>query len=178
MKQMIFRVLLFACVFLPMTVSAHSFGASLERIVGEYAIDIGYDPPVLVGGDRVVFDFNLLMPVASTSVPFDYVWVRLRTEGQALLSTGVHRADLGPTSLLLELPEETKGDLEVYVRFQKEDETLAEADFVIPVSPYEDPEWWHRYAIALAALAAGLLGGASALYGWNQWRGHADVRAD
>jgi hypothetical protein len=167
---MAFFVLILLFVVSPQVADGHAMGASLEKVIGAYHIDIGYDPAILMGGDRVVFDFTLLQAAASTSVPFDYVWVRLRANDQALLSTGVHKAELGPTSLLLELAEETEGDLEVYVRYQKDDETLAESEFMIPVLPYEDPNRWHEYVIALGILVFGVCMGGFPTYWWARRR--------
>lgn len=168
-----FLLSIVAVLSLPFMASAHAWGASLEKVIGDYHIDIGYEPPVLMGGDRVVFDFTLLQATASTSVPFDYVWVRLRANDQAVLSTGVHKAELGPTSLLLELAEETEGDLEVYVRYQKDDEKLTESEFVIPVLAYEDQDWWHEYAIAFGILVFGVCMGVFPTYWWALRPRHA-----
>jgi len=158
-----FVMLIVSCAF-PFVVAAHGSGASLERTADGYLIDIGYDPMIIYEDDRVVFDFTDLFDAASvsaqatTTVDFDYVWVRLRDgDGGTLLATGIRRADFGPTSLLYAIPEKVGGDLQLYVRYQNGDETVVETDFVIPVEPYDKPYWWVPLAGSAAAGALGAL---------------------
>lgn len=146
-----------AMMAFPLIVSAHASGASIERPVGNYFVDIGYDPAIVSEGDRVVFDFTELLDLeairmqATTTVDFDYVWVRLRDSDDAtFLATGIRRADFGPTSLLMTAPDDTD-ELRLSVRYQKGEETLAEADFTIPVEPYREPYWWKSLALAASA---------------------------
>jgi hypothetical protein len=143
-------------------------GASLERTVGEYWIDIGYDPVQPRGGDRMVFDFNLADAAAtSTRVQFDYVWVRLQNENQTLLASGIHRAEIGPTSLLYSLPRNAKGELTMHVRYQRGNDALAEADFIIPVAAYEDPRWWYPF---LGCAVLGAVVGFFGMFAFILWR--------
>lgn len=153
-------VVVVACLF-PGLVAAHGSGTSLERTVDRYFIDIGYDPATVYEGDRIVFDFTDLFDAASiraqatTTVDFDYVWVRLRENGGGtLLATGIRRADFGPTSLLYAVPDELKGELEVYVRYQKGDEGIVESTFAIPIKPYREPYWWLPFVGSAASGAA------------------------
>ncbi|MFZ2886923.1 MAG: hypothetical protein WA021_03835 [Minisyncoccia bacterium] len=140
-----------------MSISAHGTGASLERTVGDYWIDIGYDPAQLVGGDRIVFDFNLARASATTTrVNFGHVWVRLQSDGQTLLATGITHADIGPTSLLFMLPKDVEGELVLSARFQNDDLTLAETQFTISVAPYQEPYWWWPYAGIVAGGGMGI----------------------
>lgn len=144
---------------LPAAAYAHGFGASLERTVGEYWIDIGYDPSQVIAGDRMVFDFNLAEAAAtSTPAAYDYVWVRLRGDDQTLFATAVRRADIGPTTLLYTLPRDMKGDLTLSVRYQKENATLAESDFTLPMAALKDSKllfWMIGSGLVAAAIGAG-----------------------
>jgi hypothetical protein len=152
----------------PLAVYAHGSGASLEKVVGEYWIDIGYDPVQPMGGDRMVFDFNLAEAAATgTPVDFDYMWVRLQSDKRTLLATGVHRAEIGPTTLLVALPKDSKGALGLSVRYQRGIETLAEADFEIPVAPYEDPRWWWPF-VGVGTITA--LAGVVLAVGFMRWK--------
>lgn len=160
-----FVIVLLFCLIGP-SVAAHSLGVSLERTVGEYWIDIGYEPSQPFGGDRMVFDFNLADAAAtSTTVEFDYVWVRLQSSEGTLLASGIHRAPIGPTTLLIMLPKDTKGDMHLSVRFQKDDDTLAESEFTIPVTPYEEPRWWMPF---VAAAFAGVVVGSLTILMWKR----------
>ena len=38
---------------------AHGSGASFEKVVGEYLIDVGYEPAERIEGDSQRFDFNV-----------------------------------------------------------------------------------------------------------------------
>lgn len=122
----------------PHVLFAHNSGASLEKSVPPYIVDIGYDPVSPVAGDRLLFDFTLV-DTASTSIPFDYVWVRIEKEKRTILATGIAKAAYGPTSLLYAIPEDLSGELQLFVRYQRGDESLAEADFIMSIAPKETP---------------------------------------
>src|SRR3989344_1729945 len=74
---------------------AHSEGTSLEKQVGDYVVDIGYEPEELRTGERLLLDFNLLSTEGSP-VDFTSVWVRLESEGETLLATWVANPESGP----------------------------------------------------------------------------------
>jgi len=50
---------LYTAFLLPGSLHAHGTGVSLEKIIGEYKVDIGYDPPVLEALNPVYFDLAL-----------------------------------------------------------------------------------------------------------------------
>jgi len=157
MSHTILRVIAALVIIAPLFASAHATGVSIEKRIGEYVVDIGYDTPQPVAGSRIILDFAL-SDTASTTVPFEYVWVRLEHEKQTLLATGIAQAEFGPTSLLYMLPETLSGDLAVHVRYQSGNTALAETDFVIPVS--EPPRSAADYTpYAMAALLGALLTG-------------------
>lgn len=154
MKRLFLSVLLVS-ICIPSAASAHGAGASLEKEVGQYKVDIGIDPEFPMGGDRMVFDFDLLEKDA-TPVTFDYAWVRLEQGGKLLFASGIRRADIGPTSLLYLLPAEAEGELAISVRYQKGERSLAEADFRLPVESREEPYVW--LPLAVSALLGAILG--------------------
>lgn len=122
----------------PEVLFAHNSGASLEKSVPPYIVDIGYDPVSPVAGDRLLFDFTLV-DTASTSIPFDYVWVRIEKDKRTILATGISKAEYGPTSLLFAIPDDLSGELKLFARYQRDDEALAEADFAMTIAPKETP---------------------------------------
>lgn len=154
-----FIVIVTAFATIPLFVSAHATGVSFEKEVGNYLVDIGYDVPQPVAGDRLVFDFNLSAREDTRPIEFDYVWVRIEREKKTLVATAVSRAEFGPTSLLYVLPD-TAGDLSVSARYQLGNDALAEVAFVIPIQPqkreYGDYVPW----LLCAALGVGIGGGA------------------
>jgi hypothetical protein len=132
-----FFILTAIVILIPAGATAHTLGTSFEKEVGAYKIDIGYEPAFQQGNDRVVFDFGTFTS-ADELVDFDYVWVRLEHEKRTLLATGIAHADFGPTSLLFTLPENLRGEIVVHVRYQRDDEALAEASF--PLNVTESPD--------------------------------------
>lgn len=125
-------------VVFPEVLYAHNSGASLEKSVPPYIVDIGYDPVSPVAGDRLLFDFTLV-DTASTSIPFDYVWVRIEKDKRTILATGITKAEYGPTSLLFAIPDDLSGELKLFARYQRDDDALAEADFTMMVAPKKTP---------------------------------------
>lgn len=124
---------LLSFALIPFCVFAHSSGTSYEADVGEYHVDVGYDPPEIYSGDRIVFDFGTFTTIERDPVEFDYVWVRIRDAERTLLATGIAKAEFGPTSLLFVLPDDVVGELTVSVRYQQDGETLAETEFPLTV---------------------------------------------
>lgn len=135
--------LYFACVILvcvPFVAGAHDMGASFEQEVGEYRVDIGYDPMQPQGGDRLLFDFAGLMKLSGETVDFDYVWVRVEYAGTTLLATGIARAEFGPTSLLLALPEDVQGEIVVHARYQESGDAIVVTSFPLIVDASSDSQ--------------------------------------
>lgn len=115
------------------TAVAHSSGASLERAVGEYVVDIGYEPAEVTAGERLVLDFDIAKRgEGGERVEFDNVWVRLVGDGETLLAAGVARSQIGATTLLYVIPEDIS-ELSIGTRFEKDGEVLANTEFLIPV---------------------------------------------
>ncbi len=116
-------------------VHAHAVGQSLEKKVGNYVVDIGYDSldPNIVAGEPVRFDF-LLWNEDRTEVPeFTDVWVRLAPNTPGVTFAGdIFQPQYGPTGINYVFPH--GGNYELVVRFQKKGDTLAEAAFPLVVT--------------------------------------------
>ena len=166
MKRGFILATLFGFLSVPTLTLAHSTGASFEKDVGLYRVDIGYDSEQIVGGDRVVFDFNLgLADAPETNADYDYVWVRLQNGDKTLLATAISKADVGATTLLYTLPQDARGELTLSARFQKGSAVLAESDFSLPVTSYEDEGSWRPFAgVGLLGAAVGIF--ASFVFMW------------
>ena len=150
----------------PTVVLAHTTGASFEKQIGKYTVDIGYDTTVPQAGERLVLDFNLENK-DTTLAAFDYVWVRISSDTETVLATGIHRADVGPTSLLFAIPGDFRGPLTINARFEKGENTLAETSFELPVkstglSPF--------FGAVLGAILGLVVGGGSVLVLSYRWR--------
>ncbi|PIR83810.1 hypothetical protein COU18_02385 [Candidatus Kaiserbacteria bacterium CG10_big_fil_rev_8_21_14_0_10_51_14] len=139
-------ILVFLCIILAVPLSfasAHGLGASLEREVEGYYVDVGYDPDPLRASRSVRFDFELYDvpattdPASTESIDYTSVWVRLEQEGRTILATGVAKALWGPTTLLMDLPE-TAGPLTIDVRFERGEDVLVGTSFTLNVE--QSPE--------------------------------------
>ena len=116
-------------------VSAHSSGSSFEAVKHPYIIDVGYEPETITEGDRVVLNFELWKvdeAEARESTDFTRVWTRLEHGGVTMLATGVAAPQFGPTSLLFSA--HSPGEWVLHVRYERDDEVIAESSFPFTVS--------------------------------------------
>ena len=163
MRVLIATVLLAA---IPLVASAHAIGASVEKINGDYLIDVGYDPPQIQAGDRLILDFDLKSSKDKTRVPYDYVWVRVEQNDHTLIATGVARAPLGPTTLLFQLLPNVTSDLIVSTRFERGDEMLVENEVTFKVGGVTNSFLSSPYVL----FTFGLLIGAAVMFGMRAKR--------
>lgn len=112
-------------------VRAHGVGESLEKVVGEYLVDVGYDVLELRAGEPVRFDFTLWASDESEEVPFSDVWLRVSRGNTLVLAGGLHKPRFGKTGITYIFPEE--GEYTLFVRFQNGDESLVETSFPLTV---------------------------------------------
>jgi len=116
----------------PGMTSAHQEGVSFDQVVGEYRVDIGYNPPSPQIGAPFVFDFDLFQSSATSSIPvdFDSVWVQVKQNNIALYTT---RVDKVPSEdATLSYVSQVSGEITVYVRYERNNQTLVET--IVPIS--------------------------------------------
>lgn len=132
MKQ-ILSIILFALLFTFVTANsyAHGTGADLIKEINGYTIDIGYEPEIIYAGETVSFDF--LLKKDTLKEEFTDVWVRITQDSKSIFATGIHNQDFGGTTLLYEFEKE--GNYTLHVRYQKDGESISEAEFPIAVTP-------------------------------------------
>jgi hypothetical protein len=118
-------------VLLSGSLYAHGTGESLEKIVGEYNVDIGYDPVMLEAASPSFFDFDLVTEETGERAEFTDIWVRIVESKQTIFATGVHKPSLDNTTMVYTFPE--GGEYEFKVRFQNDGEALAEASFPLTI---------------------------------------------
>lgn len=115
-------------------VSAHGPGLSLSATTTPYAIDIGYDPNEFQVGSSARFDFRLLHESNSEIASYDHVWVRLQSENNTVLATGIRHQKIGPTALLYSFLE--PGSYRIETSFRDVDgNDIAVSSFPISISP-------------------------------------------
>ena len=134
MKQ-ILSIILFALLFTFVTANsyAHGTGADLIKEINGYTIDIGYEPEIIYAGETVSFDF--LLKKDTLKEEFTDVWVRITQDSKSIFATGIHNQDFGGTTLLYEFEKEDNYTL--HARYQKDGESITEAEFPISVLPPE-----------------------------------------
>lgn len=155
LSKFLLLIFLFSGFVLLGVAAAHGTGASLEKMVGEYKVDIGYDPPVLEAKDPIYFDFTLLSETGERA-EFSDIWVRVMKGKQTAFATGIHKPSFGNSTMIYMFPE--GGEYELKVRFQNEGEALAEASFPLAVEKAATGAGFPGFIW----LAAGLFGGAIA----------------
>ncbi len=142
------------------TVYAHGLGASFEKTVSKYFIDIGYDPSVMTEGEQTTFSFTILTDNTKDLVEFDSVWVRIMEGRRAILATGIDAGINSAPTMIYTFPKD--GEYRLFVRFEKGDDTLAEAEF--PMTVVRQEEGSSEYLIPLASLAGGILIGVGSVF--------------
>jgi hypothetical protein len=113
-------------------VSAHGDGASLEKDVDGYLVDVGYDPDTLVSQEVVVLDFSLIESESQTPVEFSDVWVKISSADEVVFATSINKARIGLTTLTYAFPDE--GEYVLSARYQSGNDTLVETEFPLRVS--------------------------------------------
>ena len=115
----------------PFIAFAHGTGASVEKTVGDYFIDVGYSPTEIRAGEAVRFDFSLSSETTNEEVLFQNIWLRIMKDNQTVFAGGLSRARFGLTGITYTFHE--KGGYEIFLRFESEDETIVETSFPFTV---------------------------------------------
>lgn len=113
------------------SLSAHGTGASFEKVIGNYKIDIGYDPVIFTSGGVHRFDFDIFDSKTNNNVDFSDVWVNISEGSKTVFASGIHRSDLGIAGMTFVFPN--KGDYTLSVRFEKGDNNIVESTFPVKV---------------------------------------------
>jgi hypothetical protein len=128
----------------PISSSAHVTGAFFEKEVGNFIVDIGYDPEIIVARESSAFSFDLLDKTNRDPQEFTSIWVKIDKGEQTTLATGIARQSLGITTLLYTFPE--AGEYELNVRYQSGDDSIAEASFPIVVEEGEGGSLFGKFS--------------------------------
>lgn len=115
----------------PSLVSAHSNEKSFEQKVGQYKIDVGYEPSEFEDNSPATFDFNISDTKTGEDVDFTDAWVRIESGNTTFFATGVFKQSLGATTLVYTFPK--PGNYNLYVRFENKENQIAETTIPITV---------------------------------------------
>lgn len=153
-------VFILAIFFFGSAAYAHSVGQSLEKTVGDYSVDIGYDTSPISAGEAVRFDFNLRKDGARFDAPpeFEYLWVRIAPQGgEGILFAGyLANLDFALTGMTYVFPR--GGTYELTVRFEKDAKTVAETSFPLIVEAGDTQPSGAGGRLSREAIIAGLSG--------------------
>lgn len=123
-------------------VYAHGGGGGQDKVVGNYLIDMGYNPEEPAAGQNTQFTLSLLNNETKEIFDFENVWVRISKGNEVLFASTLERIELDIASFLYTFTE--PGAYETTVRFQKFNadvpeeirlaETIVETDFNVVVA--------------------------------------------
>lgn len=164
-NALLFSIALISLV--PGVLFAHGSGASFESRSDQYVIDIGYDPDPPQAGERILLDATLLFADGNRTAEYDRVWMRLEVNKKTVVATGLAESSIGPTTLLVHVPSELNGDAILTARFEKDDQTIAEASFPFTIAPSSEKDSSPLYLMTVAILS-GLVGGG--VLSWSLFR--------
>lgn len=169
-------IFLFLAV-VPSVVLGHSTGASVERYIDSYLLDVGYSPETPRADEQTRFDFFLYDAETDVEVPFTDIWVRIEDGGRLLFAGGIAKSEFGATGMTFAFPE--KGTYTIFVRFENGSDAIVETEFALDIAE-ESQTASAPPVVPLAAglgFAVGVALGAAALQVYRKRSGPA-VRAD
>jgi len=145
---------------LPKDAQAHGAGESVEKAVGEYLVDVGYNTEIFEAGSPVFFDFGLLVNETGENTSFTDIWVRIVQKNKTVFASGIRKPTFGGTTMVYTFPE--AGEYELMLRFQEEGNKIVEASFPLTVKsvPGASPNFfpWVLLGVLAGAVAGFLLG--------------------
>lgn len=141
----------------PTNVFAHGNYELLTRDVGNYTVESTYDPLDSSLGLSSPITFYLKDKSTNTDATYQTIWVKITQGYTTVFSAPITKPDIGPTSMMFRFPKE--GDYELNLRFQNEDEFIAEASFPLKIVSFETQDKSSKtFPIAAAALASLIVG--------------------
>lgn len=150
--------LVFAGVAAAVLVFAHGGGQSLEKIVGDYKLDIGFDAEDGVkAGQSALFDFNLFTASGEKEVDFTDVWVRIMQDARIIFAGSIIKPEFGAPRMTAFFPQ--SGVYELTVRFQNKGEQIIETPLLLNVPEGEKRSDTGGSSQAVVAGVIGLLAG-------------------
>jgi hypothetical protein len=158
----LFSAFSLSLVCAPVSAFAHEDGASFEKTVGAYRVDIGYGEAR--ANASATFDLKLTDAKTGSIADFDDAWVRIERDGATYFAGPIANMEFGKPTFTIVFAE--PGEYSIAARFVKGTTVLAEADFPYEVAGLEDQTTGRAgesgasedvlMAIAAAALAGAL----------------------
>jgi len=154
-------IIIFFLALSPIHASAHGIGQSLEKEVGGYLVDVGYDAFALREGEQVNFDFSIFTKDRAESPDFTDAWVRIVSlSGFNLGFAGyLAKPEFGPIRMTYAFPK--GGTYNLIVSFQKNGEKITDkVSFPLTIEPKQG-EIKSQYSMLLTGAFLGALLGVS-----------------
>lgn len=137
-------------------------GQRLEKVVGQYLVDVGTDQEFApIAKTPILFDFNLLASDTRDIINYDIVHVRIAENENALLEKDLPMAPVGPT--LLSYTFEKRGGYILQVMFSKKGKELAGAIFPLAIESLDTNSGMLTYFTSLFLGNLDIIGGVLAL---------------
>jgi hypothetical protein len=154
-------LVLVSCFFAPVGVSAHGDRPSLEREVGSYLIDVGFDREGFRPGEEVTFDLDLYTAGDHPEfVEFDTVDIRITKESETVFTHVVQNDPVYIPSFSYTFPEE--GEYQLFVAYAESGAVKVETTFDVIVTPMAGVV--ARTSNTLTIISAIILVGLSAVF--------------
>jgi hypothetical protein len=176
-KQITLLAVLMVCVtviFAGAQTNAHSTGATIETVVGEYLVDIGYTPENIVTGSPARFDLLLFSDESGQEVEFTDVWVRVEKDSILWFAGGIDQPIFGSAGFSYTFSE--SGEYTLSVRYHDERKVLIETEVSVMVEKKLEPflarsiSWLTVIGIvalsSMGAMVFGFLSGVPMTSGW------------
>ena len=138
---------------------AHETGAKLEQEAGDYLVELSYDTPQILPGQKVEFHVSLIEDHQSSNwqyAAFDTAWIQIKDPKGSAFRQVVSTTTTGV--LTLQHPFTKDGNYTFSVRFLEGENTIAEAQFPLNVGSSQVTEASSKtlvfflFIIALAAV--------------------------
>jgi len=126
---LIISVILLFSIYI--NLEAHGTGASYEETVGEYTVDIGYDPEIVESRSVTRLDFGIVEKESGRGAEFTDVWLRITKDNVVFFAGGIDNATLGGARVTYNFPE--PGVYIISARYQNSGDALAELEFELAV---------------------------------------------
>ncbi len=146
----------FAMLVLPVAIAdAHALQQSLEKQVGEYLVDIGYDALALQPGKDIVFNFGIILNADKPNwefARFTEARVTFAKKGETAEPKVIQVDPPLLAYMVQNFP--SRGAYELAVQFYDGEKLVTEASFPLQVGPPAVAGLWYTYAGILTLIVA------------------------
>lgn len=119
----------------PFVALGHGEGQSIEKVVGEYLVELEYEELALTAEEPVRLDFKILNNATKEDVEFTDIWVRVTQDKKTLFASAIAKPDFGKVGMTYTFSD--AGEYELNLRFQNKDKSIAEASFPLAIGVNE-----------------------------------------